>query len=68
MWLRNWITKEKIFVVIGSCGFFHEVFITNQERPFILTASLALMGFPLVLKGEQKLKSNGKIPKDDSAE
>lgn len=40
----------------------HELIIENAERPFLLTASLALMGFPLVLKGEDRLK-NGKEEK-----
>lgn len=64
MWLLTHITRDKIFVLIGAIGFFHELFITNVERPFILTASLALMGFPLVLRGEEKLKKNGTPPKD----
>lgn len=64
MWLLNQITRDRLFLVIGATGFFHELFITSTERPFILTASLALMGFPLVLKGEQKLRKNGVLPED----
>jgi hypothetical protein len=61
----NHIKRDQIFVLIGATGFFHELFITAVERPFILTASLALMGFPLVLKGEEKLmKKNGDTPKN----
>jgi hypothetical protein len=64
MWLLNQITRDRIFVVLGATGFLHELLIANAERPFILTASLALMGFPLVLKTEEKLKKNGVIPQD----
>ena len=64
MWLIKHITRDKIFVVLGATGFIHELVIAQTERPFILTASLALMGFPLVLKTEDKLKKNGASPKD----
>jgi hypothetical protein len=60
MWIRDYINKDRIFVALGATGFLHELLVAGTERPFILTASLALMGFPLVLKGEQKMKgSNG---------
>jgi hypothetical protein len=35
--------------LLGAGGFLHELFLTQGERPFLLTASLALMGFPFVL-------------------
>jgi hypothetical protein len=35
--------------LLGAAGFLHELFLTQGERPFLLTASLALMGFPFVL-------------------
>ena len=60
IWIRNLITKEKLFVALGSVAFLHELIIAEVERPFILTAALALMGFPLVLKQEGKLRSQEK--------
>ncbi len=59
MWNFSRETKETLAYVLGGLGFLHELIIANAERPFLLTASLALMGFPLVLKGEERLK-NGK--------
>jgi hypothetical protein len=35
--------------LLGAAGFVHEVLLVQTERPFLLTASLALMGFPFVL-------------------
>lgn len=54
--------REAVAYILGGVGFAHELFIAQAERPFLLTASLALMGFPLVLKGEQKLREKGKLP------
>lgn len=34
----------------------HELIVAQIERPFVLTASLALMGFPFVLAAESKFK------------
>jgi hypothetical protein len=52
-------TKETMAYILGAVGFTHELLIAQVERPFLLTASLALMGFPLVLKNDQKNKENG---------
>lgn len=46
--------------VLGAGGFVHELFTTGIERPFILTASLALMGLPFVLTGTNRRNGNGK--------
>ena len=32
----------------------HETLLTNGDRPYVLTAALALMGFPFVLGFETK--------------
>lgn len=61
-------TRDSIAYILGALGFVHELFLAHAERPFLLTASLALMGFPLVFSGEQKLKQNGKISSSDSQE
>lgn len=60
--------REVIAYILGGAGFAHELFIAQAERPFLLTASLALMGFPLVLKGEQKLREKGKLPESEQEE
>lgn len=64
MWLKKVITKDKFLVALGATGFLHELLIIETERPFILTASLALMGLPIVMKAEEKLRKNGKILKN----
>lgn len=47
--------------LLGMGGFVHELLFVPVERPFLLTASLALMGFPFVLAGDHKLRGgNGK--------
>lgn len=64
----SWFSREDrevIAYILGGAGFAHELFIAQAERPFLLTASLALMGFPLVLKGEEKLREKGKLPPPD---
>ena len=59
MWALKRELRDAITYILGGVGFLHELIIANAERPFILTASLALLGFPLVLKGEEKIfKSN----------
>lgn len=62
MWILEKITRDRIFVALGATGFLHELLIEGPtERPFILTASLALMGLPLVLKADAKINGgNGK--------
>jgi hypothetical protein len=62
VWNFSRETKETLAYVLGGLGFLHELIIANAERPFLLTASLALMGFPLVLKGEERLKNGKKEP------
>jgi hypothetical protein len=45
---------------LGAGIIVHEVLLTNGDRPYILTAALALMGFPFVLGFETKsLKKGG---------
>jgi hypothetical protein len=64
----SWMSREDreaAAYILGGAGFIHELFIAQAERPFLLTASLALMGFPLVLKGEQKLLEKNKAPESE---
>jgi hypothetical protein len=44
--------------ILGAGAFLHEVLTQGTERPFILSASLALMGLPFVL-GRGGSKGNG---------
>ncbi len=67
MWNFSRETKETLAYVLGGLGFLHELIIANAESTFLLTASLALMGFPLVLKGEERLK-NGKEKEKSASE
>ncbi len=41
---------------IGAIGFFHELIVSQVERPFILALSGALMGLPFVLSADAKIK------------
>jgi len=59
MWLFTRQARETLAYAIGALGFLHELILYQGERPFLLTASLALMGVPLVFKAEEKIK-NGK--------
>lgn len=59
---RQW--KENIAYLLGAAGFIHQIVIVDVAQPFILTASLALMGFPLVYKADEKLKAGAQA--DDS--
>lgn len=47
--------REATAYILGGLGFLHELFLQQAERPFLLTASLALMGFPLVFKTDELL-------------
>lgn len=51
-WLqRN--AREIFLFAIGSGGFVHEVITMGAERPFIIAASLALMGLPFFLASDK---------------
>ena len=64
MWLFRREVKELIAYSLGAFGFLHELIIQDIERPFLLTASLTLMGFPLVFRGEERWK-NGRKEKEE---
>lgn len=53
-------TRDTILLTLGAGGFLHEVFLGgSMERPFLLTVCAALMGLPLVLRAEEKVRRNG---------
>jgi hypothetical protein len=61
-WLSdNW--QQIGTFAIGAFGFVHEVVFVQppQERPFLIAASMALMGLPFLFAGETMVKrrSNG---------
>lgn len=46
---------------IGAFGFLHELLLANGERPYLITATLALMGLPIALRADERRKNgNGK--------
>lgn len=66
MWKISRETKENVAYLLGGAGFVHQLLIEKIDRPFMLTASLALMGFPLILKGEEKLKTGNTDQEENS--
>lgn len=48
--------KEIAMFALGGGGFMHELLFVAVERPFIIAASLGLMGLPFVIRGENSLK------------
>jgi hypothetical protein len=44
--------------LLGATAFLHELVIANAERPYLLTAALAMMGLPIVLRADES--RNGK--------
>lgn len=57
MWKIDWkALRGAVTFGLGATGFLHELLVSEGERPFILTASLALMGLELVLRADEKLR------------
>ncbi len=54
MWKH--LTRDALAFVLGATGFLHELILAPVERPYILTASLALMGLPFVLRADAKAR------------
>ena len=53
------VLRDVLMFIFGAIGFFHELWTVGVERPFILTACLALMGLPFVLNGKGRNGGNG---------
>jgi hypothetical protein len=51
--------RDVAMFLLGAGGFIHEVLTVGVERPFILTACLALMGLPFILTGWRNGNGNG---------
>lgn len=45
--------------VAGATILAHETLLTNAERPFLISAAVALMGLPFVLASERRNGKNG---------
>lgn len=52
------VTRDATMFALGALGFAHEILTVGVERPFILTACLALMGLPVLLTSARN--GNGK--------
>ncbi len=51
--------------LIGAIGFFHELIVSQAERPFILALAGALMGLPFVLSADGNIRSKPPEDEDD---
>ena len=49
------LTRDLVMFSLGAAGFIHEVVLNSgvAERPYTLTACLALMGLPGVLRWDE---------------
>lgn len=48
------LLRDVAMFLMGAAGFFHELLTMGPERPTILLACLALMGFPIFLRRDEK--------------
>ena len=52
--------RDSLLVALGSIGFLHELLVGGiTERPFMLTLIATLLGLPLVLRAEDRIKKDG---------
>lgn len=54
------LTRDLVMFIIGAVGFLHELLISNAERPYLITATLALMGLPIALRADERRKNGDK--------
>lgn len=48
------IIRDLGIFVLGAYGFVHELLRSGAERPQILIMSAAMMGLPLIIRGDEK--------------
>lgn len=63
------IVRDAAIFILGAYAFIHELSRTGSERPQILIMSAAMMGLPLIIRGDEK-RQEGKssnVDKQDSA-
>lgn len=63
------IFRDAAIFILGAYAFIHELSRSGSERPQILIMSAAMMGLPLIIRGDEKRhegKTNG-VSKQDSS-
>lgn len=53
------ITRDIVMFGLGAIGFLHELLLAAHERPYLIAASLGLMGAPFALRFDQLRRENG---------
>lgn len=48
------IVRDMALFVLGAIGFVHELISTGSERPQILILTAAMMGLPVIIRGDEK--------------
>lgn len=48
------IGRDSLIFLLGAYAFIHELTRTGSERPQILIMSAAMMGLPLIIRGDEK--------------
>lgn len=66
------IFRDLVIFILGAYGFYYELTRMGPERPQILIMSAAMMGLPLIIRGDerrQEAKANDRkegSPNDDA--
>ena len=63
------IVRDLGIFLLGAYGFIHELQRAGAERPQILIMSAAMMGLPLIIRGDEKrqeVKSNANKQETDN--
>mgnify|MGYP003405879622 CR=1 FL=1 len=48
------IIRDLAIFALGGIAFIHELLRSGEERPQILIMSAAMMGLPLIIRGDEK--------------
>ena len=51
--------RDIALFIFGAIGFFHELLIREEPHLYMIIASGALMGIPLVLQADEKRRTDG---------
>jgi hypothetical protein len=54
--------RDMALFLLGAAAFIHELLRTGAERPQILILTAAMMGLPVIIRGDEKrqeVKENG---------
>lgn len=52
-WDRRRISRDSLLALLGAGAFIHELVMAGQ-RPYLIAAALALMGFPAFIRLDEK--------------